>query len=363
MSKSLLFLPDISGYTKFVQNTEVQHSQQVIAELLEILVEANTQDLKLAEIEGDALFFYKEEIPSREKILAQVETMFSAFYSHLSLLKKNRICPCNACSTAPELQLKIIAHSGDIEFISVQNSSKPFGSAVIQAHRLMKNSVDSDNYFLITQELANEVELCDQYKSKLFEFIKGKDQYDGSELNYFYAIIDKNNLKLSPFRRGENVKINRSPDVLIKRTFNISAEHLIEYITNYNYRHYWVEGVDKFEFNENEVTRVGSEHVCVINGKHFNFKTIIKDGKAGQLIYGEQTDGPSVVDGIMQFFVITPDGPNSSTLESEIYISAKSIHKKLIFPLVKKTINKNIGKSIEKLFEFTETNASKELIA
>ena len=61
MKKSLLFLPDISGFTNFVQTTEVEHSQHVISELLEVLIRANTEDLQLAEIEGDALFFSKKK--------------------------------------------------------------------------------------------------------------------------------------------------------------------------------------------------------------------------------------------------------------------------------------------------------------
>ncbi|MEM9143060.1 MAG: DUF2652 domain-containing protein, partial [Bacteroidota bacterium] len=70
MANSLLFLPDISGFTKFVQSTEVAHSQHVISELLEVLIDANTQQMELAEIEGDALFFYKEgELLSQEKLL------------------------------------------------------------------------------------------------------------------------------------------------------------------------------------------------------------------------------------------------------------------------------------------------------
>lgn len=59
--KSLLFIPDISGFTEFVQTTDVEHSRYVISQLLEKLIEANTLDLKLAEIEGDALFFYLEK--------------------------------------------------------------------------------------------------------------------------------------------------------------------------------------------------------------------------------------------------------------------------------------------------------------
>jgi hypothetical protein len=114
MKKSLLFLPDISGFTEFVQSTEVEHSQHIIAELLEVLINANEIDLELAEIEGDALFFYKEEdVPSQRQLLDQMEYMFTAFYSHLKLLKTNRICPCHACASAPNLELKIIAHCGE----------------------------------------------------------------------------------------------------------------------------------------------------------------------------------------------------------------------------------------------------------
>lgn len=60
MIKSLLFIPDISGFTQFVKTTEIEHSQHVIAELLEVLIDANSLNLELAEIEGDALFFIKK---------------------------------------------------------------------------------------------------------------------------------------------------------------------------------------------------------------------------------------------------------------------------------------------------------------
>lgn len=44
-----------------------------------MLIKANTQKLRLAELEGDALFFYKEEeVPSQEQLLGQIETMFTA---------------------------------------------------------------------------------------------------------------------------------------------------------------------------------------------------------------------------------------------------------------------------------------------
>lgn len=354
MKPSLLFLPDISGFTEFVNTTEVAHSQHVIAELLEVLIDANIQNLQLAEVEGDALFFYKEEeVPSLEMLLAQIESMFTAFYSHLKLLEKNRICPCNACATAPNLQLKIIAHSGDLQFINVQDKRKPFGTEVIQAHRLMKNSVESDNYVLISKFLSEHIMLPATYKSKLFDFEEGKDEYDNREIEYVYSIIDKENLKTRPFSQAANVEFNHPPALTFNKEFPISANELMELISNYQYRYHWVEGVDRFEFNEHEVTRLGTEHVCVINGKHFDFVTVTKEVNPGQLVYGELSTSPNPIGEFYQFFIITPITEHSCLLELEVYVKPKSIVGKIIYQLVgKRQFRKNNGTAIKQLHRF-----------
>lgn len=354
MSTSLLFIPDISGFTNFVQTTEVEHSQHVIAELLEVLIEANTQELKLAEVEGDALFFYKEgEIPSQEKLLAQIETMFTAFYSHLKLLEKNRICPCYACASAPNLQLKIVAHCGELQYITVQGNRKPFGQQVIEAHRLLKNSIDSENYALISKKLASTIELPIYYYSRIFRFKEGKDIYDEKEVEYIFSLIDQNKLNLYTFSQGKRVTFDSPPQLVLEKEFPISASSLMEYITNYSYRHYWVEGVDKFEYDEHEVTRLGTQHLCVVNGKHLNFVSVTKNVGANQYVYGEMTTSPPPVDKLYQFYVITPISETSCTLKVESYWEAKSPLKKLLIVLfVKRIFKRNTEKALNGLARF-----------
>jgi len=217
-SKSLLFIPDISGFTHFVQTTEAAHSEHVIAELLEVLISSNTQSLKLAEVEGDALFFYKEgSIPSQEKILAQIETMYTAFYSHLKMMETNRICPCNACATAPKLELKIVLHAGSLQFMTVQGNRKPFGEAVIQAHRLLKNTIKSDNYVIISQALSLDIGLKSSYESKLFRFNESEEIYDGKKVPFLYSEIDTDNLKLLGFELPQFIEIDRVPDLVLEK--------------------------------------------------------------------------------------------------------------------------------------------------
>ncbi|MEO1011349.1 MAG: DUF2652 domain-containing protein [Bacteroidota bacterium] len=357
MANSLLFLPDISGFTKFVQTTEVEHSQHVISELLEVLIDANTQEMQLAEIEGDALFFYKEgELLSQEKLLAQIETMFTAFYSHLKLLEKNRICPCNACAMAPNLQLKVVAHCGDLQFITVKGSRKPFGQQVIEAHRLLKNSVESDNYALISKELAKQVELPIYYSSKLFRFREGADDYDGRQMEYVYALVDREKLSLNEFSEGLKVRFDGPPNFVHEKRFPVAAPVLMEYISNYKYRYEWVDGVDRFEYDENEVTRLGSEHVCVINGKHLDFVTVTKDTDPGVLLYGEMTTSPPPFDALYQFYNITPISGTECLLILETYWEARSLLKRLMIRLfVRRVFSKNVVKTMEGLHRFVES--------
>ena len=360
--KSLLFIPDISGFTKFVQTTEAEHSQHVIAELLEILIEANTQDLSLAEVEGDALFFYKDgEVPSQEKLLAQIETMFTAFYSHLKMLETNRICPCTACATAPQLQLKIVAHCADLQFIEVGGRRKPFGPQVIEAHRLLKNSIDSENYALISCDLANHIELPLNYGSKVFQFTKSKDNYDGKDVDYIYALIDRNNLNLLEFTMAQKVNFDKPPQIYLEREFPVSAETLIEYITNFKYRHHWVEGVDRFEYNENEVTRLGSEHICVINNKHLNIVTVTRDHPQEEYLHGEMTTSVPVFDEFYTFYGTRPLSESSCLLVAEAFWKVRSPIKKIMIKLVaKRAFQKNLTSSVNALFEYVTSKTESE---
>ena len=354
MANSLLFLPDISGCTQFVQTTEVEHSQHVIAELLEVLISANTENLQLAEIEGDALFFYKEDaVPSQERLLALIESMFTAFYSHLKKFETHRICPCNACATAPNLKLKIIAHSGQLQHIEVQGNRKPFGQQVIEAHRLLKNSVAHDNYALISRALALDIQLLYSYSSKLFRFRKGKDSYDGKEVEYLYSIIDTENLPLETEATPKLVEFNTPSQIALFRSFNIDAASLYEFIANYAVRQQWINGEIEYKFDPNEVSRVGTEHQCVVNGKVFDFVTVNKPVPEGALVYGEHTTNAPLMDQLYQFYTIYPKDKNSSELRIEAWWTTKSPLKKLLITLIaKRALRNNFEKSVQALEAF-----------
>ena len=153
---TLLFIPDISGFTKFVHETEISHSEHIIKELLEALIDANEMDLQISEIEGDAVLFYRKgRKPTAAETLAQVQRMYIKFHASLRKYESQRICQCGACISSNDLSLKFIIHYGTISINQVKSRSKLFGKDLIVAHRLMKNDISLKEYVLITDQLIN----------------------------------------------------------------------------------------------------------------------------------------------------------------------------------------------------------------
>jgi len=78
---TLLCIPDISGFTKFMGNTDFELSSKVIPSLLNKIIYSNEIELKISEIEGDAVLFYRtSDLPSFEKLMAQCHFFYSEFY-------------------------------------------------------------------------------------------------------------------------------------------------------------------------------------------------------------------------------------------------------------------------------------------
>ncbi len=68
--KGLVFIPDVSGFTELVRGTDMITGKNITQELLSTILKHNVLSLKIAEIEGDVIFFYNyglvwiEEDPS-----------------------------------------------------------------------------------------------------------------------------------------------------------------------------------------------------------------------------------------------------------------------------------------------------------
>ena len=189
--QTVFCIADMSGYTKFIfsNEKEISHSQMVIRELITTLVEEVKLPLRLLRIEGDALFLYAvkdepdwpSETASRD-LAANMIAFFRVFADKLSELMLHKICNCTACANIEQLKLKMVAHSSLAAFYRVNEHQEVTGTGPIVVHRLLKNSVEADEYILLTEAAYNEVVLPD---GKVEE---GRETFDdiGTVKTYVY---------------------------------------------------------------------------------------------------------------------------------------------------------------------------------
>jgi len=146
-SKSgLLVIADISGFTQFVRDTDLEMGQSITQAFLQAIIDSNTLGLQISEIEGDAVFFYKFGTPpTAEYILKQFEQMLEAFHKNLQRINHDREIPF-------ELALKLIVHYGEMSEYQLMGFKKLYGQSVIEVHRLLKSSVKHTQYALLTDD-------------------------------------------------------------------------------------------------------------------------------------------------------------------------------------------------------------------
>ena len=265
---ALIFIPDISGYTKFVNSTEILHAKHILEELLEVLMDANEIDMELSEIEGDALLFYRKgEPPTVSEMVDQVQKMYTKFHEYLKQLDTHRICSCGACSSANNLEIKFVTHYGEVAENHVKDRFVLFGKEVIVAHRLLKNEVPSNSYSIFSNDL---IDACDTWE-KLQEVacsdvVEMEEQYDFGKANYSYIELEslKNQLaepKIEDYNiKGSTEKLFRIEQIIeapIDLTFNV--------LSDYSIRHEYSDGLIDSDLVNHKITQNGSTHRCVIN--------------------------------------------------------------------------------------------------
>lgn len=259
-------MPDISGFTEFVNTTEIEHAQSIIQEVLELLIESNELGLEVSEIEGDAIFFYRLGAPpTYPELLGQVQTMFTRFHQHLQLFEHQRICPCGACEAAADLKLKIIAHFGEVGGYAVKQYQKLFGKDVIIIHRLLKNNLHKKEYALLTDSLVSSAPVTGPLPS-WYVAEESRETYDTGDVSFTFIDLTELHRQLPPvspppFRLSSKTKTAFTE----QKRITAPARQVFDAIFDLSERVRWMDGVKKVEVLGKEwINHVGTRHRCII---------------------------------------------------------------------------------------------------
>ena len=177
-----IILVDISGYTNFIRlhKMSLLHAEKIIGELMESMLEEVKLPVVAHEILGDAISLYALDDGSpdlADNIYKQLEKYLLAFHEREAyLLRECGYCICDACNTVGQLKVKAILHSGEAAFTKVRDIQKISGVDIITTHRLLKNSIESDEYVFVTNPFLKRCQSFDKT-----DFDKHVEHLDGLE--------------------------------------------------------------------------------------------------------------------------------------------------------------------------------------
>ena len=137
-------IADISGYTNFVSGVELDHAQDIIADIMDTLLKALRPPFRLAKFEGDAAFVYALADKVDGSLLQDsIEQAYFAFRKRLRNIKQANSCECQACSRMQSLDVKFVVHHGEFIRQRMGGLEELAGRDVILVHRLLKNDVST----------------------------------------------------------------------------------------------------------------------------------------------------------------------------------------------------------------------------
>jgi Protein of unknown function (DUF2652)/Polyketide cyclase / dehydrase and lipid transport len=160
--RGCLLLADITGYTDYLQGSELEHAQDVLADLLETIIGGIEPPFEVAKLEGDAVFAH---MPAADvdfhMLFDTIDATYFAFRRRLRDVVHGTTCNCDACVLIPSLDLKFFVHSGSYVVRRIGRTEELTGSDVVLVHRLLKGTarsvVGNDAYLVVTEAAMVDV--------------------------------------------------------------------------------------------------------------------------------------------------------------------------------------------------------------
>ena len=329
-TKGLLFIPDISGFTRFVNETEIEHSRLIIEELLEILINANQIGLEVSEIEGDAILFYKfGPRPELNQIYNQVKNMFCSFHKGVSAYALRRYCYCAACNSAVDLTLKVVTHYGEFTGYNVKQFHKLIGKDIIVAHQLLKNDIDRHEYWLITNNLLKKDPPAEL--TNWMNWNASAKQTETGMVPFHYTLLGELKNEIAPDPLPDPSLSKKTKALSFSRIYETDIITLFHASGDFNLRARWLDGVQKVEEVGHFLPRIGMRCRSIMaTGEVISYSSSYSYAD-DRIEFCENEQGS----GIATYYTLEKIEKMRTRLTIDYYIEKKPI-KKFVFNLLQK---------------------------
>ena len=261
-----LLLADISGYTAYLQGTELEHAQDVLADLLETIIAGIEPPFEVSKLEGDAVFAHMPAAQVDPPLLFDtIEATYIAFRRRLRDVVHGTTCDCNACVLIPSLDLKFFVHSGSYVVRTIGRTQELTGSDVVLVHRLLKGSardvVGNDAYLVLTRRALDAIG-GDAEALGLTEHVEHLDV--GDTAVFIENLQDR--WEAEEHRTHRAVSPETAIGLLAWRSYSATPQELWPWFTDPRRRLEWQEGLTSIDEFVDGRRGVGTVNHCAHGG-------------------------------------------------------------------------------------------------
>jgi hypothetical protein len=326
-----LLIADITGYTAFLRESELDHAKDSLRSLLDLLIENTKPPLMISRLEGDAVISYAPEgsFQQGQTLVELIEGTYVEFRRALDLMVLNTTCNCLACRNIANLDLKFFVHYGTFALEPLPSYTELIGSDVNLIHRLTKNNVTEKTgmhaYVLYTKAALEHLAMPGLFD----ELTRQVESYDDvGEVTVY--LLDMHPIWENRKHRYHTVVEPQDAVHTLEKDFSLPQPLLWEYLTNPKYRSI-VFGADSQRIEDLKQGRVadGSVYVCS-HGKNIIQQSIIDwhpfeqytiksatpgggfalmtirltghdNSTTATALFGKTQEGPSLIRGLVNF--------------------------------------------------------------
>ena len=136
-------IADITGYTAFLSSSELEHAEDSLRSLINLLIEQTKPPLVISRLQGDAVISYAPQASflQGQTLVEIIENTYVAFRQARERMQLNTTCTCAACQNIPNLDLKFLVHYGSYVLQQTPMYQELVGNDVNLTHRLLKNRI------------------------------------------------------------------------------------------------------------------------------------------------------------------------------------------------------------------------------
>jgi len=255
---------NIHGYTSFLIQSELDHAQSVIDDLLNTLIDNVCPPLIFSKTEGDSVFVHVPEksFMQSQSLIEAIDNLYCIFTLTRENMHRNTVCTCKACKLIPELDLKFVLHYGTYSFTTINNQEDLIGADVMHVRQLSKSPISDaagvKGFAYITNECIKAMDI-NNFTENLIKYSDSNDQT---------GVINGFIYDLCPVweEMREHNKITANPEdtwFVLETILPVNSALAWDYITEPKYRRWWLKASNiTLDGNETGRIGIGTTYIC-----------------------------------------------------------------------------------------------------